>query len=76
MMIEVIERENKTVIMVTHDIQEVLYLADRIIFLTRQPGRGSKADMIMEFKEGRRFGQKEELIAQPGYADNALPCFR
>ena len=74
MMIEVIERENKTVIMVTHDIQEAVYLADRIIFFTRQPGR-IKADMIMEFKEGRRFGQKEELIAQPGYADTERRLF-
>ena len=68
MMIEVIERENKTVIMVTHDIQEAIYLADRIIFFTRQPGR-IKADMILEFKNGRRFAHKEELISQPGYVD-------
>ena len=41
MIIEIIERENKTVVVVTHDIQEAIYLADRIIFYTRQPG-GSK----------------------------------
>jgi NitT/TauT family transport system ATP-binding protein len=74
MMIEVIERESKTVIMVTHDIQEAIYLADRIIFFTRQPGR-IKADMIMEFKEGRRFAQKEELLSQPGYIDMERQLF-
>ena len=68
MMIEVIEREKKTVIAVTHDIQEAIYLADRIIFFTRQPGR-IKADLTVDFKEGRRFELKEELISQPGYID-------
>jgi len=74
MMIEVIERENKTVVLVTHDIQEAIYLADRIVFFTRQPGR-IKADMILDFKEGRRFGRKEELIAQPGYVDTERTLF-
>jgi NitT/TauT family transport system ATP-binding protein len=68
MMIEVIERENKTVIAVTHDIEEAIYLADRIIFFTRQPGR-IKADIPLEFKNGRRFPRKEELFEQPGYID-------
>jgi NitT/TauT family transport system ATP-binding protein len=74
MMIEVIERESKTVLLVTHDIQEAIYLADRIIFFTRQPGR-IKADMIMEFKNGRRFAQKEELISQPGYVEMERQLF-
>jgi NitT/TauT family transport system ATP-binding protein len=68
MIIEIIERENKTVIVVTHDIQEAIYLADRIIFYTRQPGK-IKADLAMEFKEGRRFEKKEELLVHPGYVD-------
>jgi NitT/TauT family transport system ATP-binding protein len=68
MMIEVIEREEKTVIAVTHDIEEAIYLADRIIFFTRQPGR-IKADIPLDFKQGRRFPRKEELIEQPGYID-------
>jgi NitT/TauT family transport system ATP-binding protein len=68
MVIEIIERENKTVILVTHDIQEAIYLADRIIFYTRQPGR-IKADLPMEFKGGRRFAKKEELLTLPGYVD-------
>jgi len=74
MMIEVIERESKTVILVTHDIQEAIYLADRIIFFTRQPGR-IKADITMEFKNGRRFAQKEELISTPGYVEMERQLF-
>ena len=68
MMIEVIEREKKTVITVTHDIEEAIYLSDRIIFFTRQPGR-IKANIPLEFKNGRRFPRKEELFEQPGYND-------
>ena len=53
MVIEIIESESKTVVLVTHDIQEAIYLADRIIFFTRQPGR-IKAALPMEFKGGKR----------------------
>ncbi len=68
MVIEIIESESKTVILVTHDIQEAIYLADRIIFFTRQPGK-IKADLAMEFKGGKRFPKKEDLLAHPGYVD-------
>ncbi|MGE0005586.1 MAG: ABC transporter ATP-binding protein [Parvibaculaceae bacterium] len=68
LIVELIEREKKTVVAVTHDIGEAIYLADRIIFFTRQPGR-IKADITVEFKKGRRYLRKEELIALPGYGE-------
>lgn len=68
MMVELIEVEKKTVIAVTHDIQEAIYLADRIVFYTRSPGR-IKEDIILDFKQGRRFPRKEELLSAPGYID-------
>ena len=68
MMIEIIERENTTVVTVTHDIQEAIYLSDRIIFFTRSPGR-IKADIPVTFKEGRRIPRKEEMLALPGYVE-------
>ena len=68
MVIEIIESESKTVVLVTHDIQEAIYLADRIIFFTRQPGR-IKADLPMEFKGGKRFPKKEDLLSHPGYVE-------
>ena len=75
MMIEIFEAEKKTSILVTHDIQEAIYLADRIVFYTRTPGR-IKQDIEMEFKEGQRFKQKEELLAQPGYIDMERQLFQ
>jgi NitT/TauT family transport system ATP-binding protein len=68
MVVEICEDTNKTIVLVTHDIQEAIYLADRIIFFTRQPGR-IKEDMSMEFKNGRRFKKKEDLLSEPGYVD-------
>jgi len=68
LMIELIEREQKTVIAITHDIEEAIYLADRIIFFTRQPGR-IKADIPLDFKKGRRYPRKEELLMLPGYSE-------
>ena len=68
LMIDIIERENTTVVTVTHDIQEAIYLSDRIIFFTRSPGR-IKADVPVTFKEGRRIPSKEEMLALPGYVE-------
>jgi len=68
MVVEICEDTNKTIVLVTHDIQEAIYLADRIIFFTRQPGR-IKEDISMEFKKGRRFKKKEDLLTEPGYVE-------
>lgn len=68
MIIEIIDAERKTVILVTHDIQEAIYLADRVVFYTRTPGR-IKHDIDLEFKKGRRYSKKEELLSLPGYLD-------
>ena len=74
MMIEIIEAERKTVVLVTHDIQESLYLADRIVFFTRTPGR-IKQDVFLDFKSGTRFSKKEELLPQPGYVEAERQLF-
>lgn len=68
MMVEIMDVEKKTVIMVTHDIQEAIYMADRIVFYTRTPGR-IKQDVYMDFKNGHRFTSKEDLLSQPGYLE-------
>ncbi len=74
MMIEIIDAEAKTVVLVTHDIQEAIYLADRIIFFTRCPGR-IKHDELMTFKGGKRFRMKEEVLTQPGYIEMEKKLF-
>jgi NitT/TauT family transport system ATP-binding protein len=74
MLVDIVEREEKTVILVTHDIQEAIYLADRLIFFTKQPGR-VKADLNMEFKKGKRFSKKEDLLSAPGYSEMEKTLF-
>ena len=74
MMIELINVERKTVVLVTHDIQESIYLADRVVFFTRTPGR-IKQDILLDFKEGRRFPRKEKLLTHPGYAEVEAQLF-
>ncbi|MBO5095892.1 MAG: ABC transporter ATP-binding protein [Bacilli bacterium] len=39
---KIIKKENKTVIMITHDIAEAISLADRIIILSKRPGTVKK----------------------------------
>ena len=66
LLLEVVTKERMTVMMVTHDIDEALFLGDQIVFLSRHPGR---VRQIFEptFKAGARIARKEALYDQPGY---------
>jgi NitT/TauT family transport system ATP-binding protein len=67
LLIRITESSKTTVLMVTHDIEEAIFLADRIIFMSRHPGR-VREDILVDFKDGRRFDNKEEVIEMPGYS--------
>ena len=47
---EILRREGKTVILVTHDISEAVSMADRVIVMTKRPGQ-VKAVHDISFKE-------------------------
>jgi NitT/TauT family transport system ATP-binding protein len=74
LLVELVQAEPRTVVLVTHDIGEALYLADRILFFTRQPGQ-IKADLNLDFKGGRCLKEKEELFSIPGYREMELQLF-
>jgi ABC-type nitrate/sulfonate/bicarbonate transport system ATPase subunit len=38
-LLEIWERERKTVLFVTHNVEEALFLGDKVILFTRLPGR-------------------------------------
>ena len=52
----------KTILYVTHNIQEAVYMADRVIVLSRRPGR-VLADVPIELKRPR----SEEMIGEPAF---------
>ncbi|BAW96689.1 sulfonate/nitrate transport system ATP-binding protein [[Synechococcus] sp. NIES-970] len=60
------ERERKTVIMITHSIDEALLLSDRIIMMTRGPA--ARVDEILEVPFPRP-RNREELDQYPAYHD-------
>lgn len=58
------EAEQKTVLMVTHDVDEALLLADRIVLMTRGPGATVGRIVNVPFERPRR---REGVLAHPGY---------
>jgi ABC-type nitrate/sulfonate/bicarbonate transport system ATPase subunit len=56
------EQRRKTVLFVTHDAEEAVYLADRIVVLTQRPGR-IKAQFAVQIPRPRSF----ETRFSPGF---------
>jgi len=51
------ERERKTVIFVTHDIEEAIFMASRVIVMSARPGR-IKADVAIDLPHPRHYTLK------------------
>ena len=69
MLLEIVENTHTTILLVTHDIQEAIFLADRIVFLSAHPGR-LRTILDLDFKKGKELHSKEELIQMEGYAES------
>ena len=68
LMISIMDSTRTTVVMVTHDIEEALFLGDHIIFLSAHPGTVLEDDRPT-FKTGQRIVQKEDALSLDGYAE-------
>ncbi|CUH65497.1 Bicarbonate transport ATP-binding protein CmpC [Thalassovita gelatinovora] len=68
LMINVAEQTNTTMVIVTHDLEEAIFLADKIVFLSSHPGR-VKEEIVPEFKQGQRIADKERAVKLDGYAE-------
>ena len=64
-LLELLRIENKTVIFVTHSIEEAVYLADQVVILSGRPG--SIADIV--YPEIDRLGEIDLIRRQPGYIE-------
>jgi len=70
LMIGIVESSRATVLLVTHDLEEAIFLADRIIFMSRHPGT-VRETFLTEFKGGRRLASHEEMMESPGFYELA-----
>lgn len=63
-LLQIWENSNRTVLLVTHDVDEALFLADRIVVLSQGPAARIKADVEVPFERPR---EREEILASPEY---------
>jgi ABC-type nitrate/sulfonate/bicarbonate transport system ATPase subunit len=63
-LLELWSRERKTALMVTHDVDEALYLADRIALMTKGPKARIGEIVEVEFPRPRERGA---LLEHPDY---------
>ncbi len=68
MMVDVADKTNTTMVIVTHDLEEAIFLADKIVFLSSHPGR-LKEEIIPSFKDGQRIADKERVVRLDGYGE-------
>jgi NitT/TauT family transport system ATP-binding protein len=65
-LLRLLAQERKTVIFVTHSIEEAVYISDQIVILTRNPGRVSRVVR----PEIDRSGDFDDLRRTPAYLDS------
>jgi NitT/TauT family transport system ATP-binding protein len=62
-LLEIWERDRKTVMFVTHSVEEAVFLSDRVVVLTRSPGR-IKETIKIDLPRPRR---RKELLVDNRY---------
>ena len=65
-LLEVWQREKITAVMVTHDVDESIFLADRVIMMTSGPYAKIGDELIIPFERPRN---RIEVLEHPDYYD-------
>ena len=63
LLLEVWEREHRTVLFVTHDVEEAVFMSDRVVVMSRRPGR-VLADIAVPLPRPRDY----EVLTTPEFA--------
>jgi ABC-type nitrate/sulfonate/bicarbonate transport system ATPase subunit len=63
MLLDVWEREHRTVVFVTHDVEEAVFMGDRVVVMSRRPGR-VLADIAVTLARPRDY----EVLTTPEFA--------
>ena len=71
-LLEIWERDRKTVLFVTHSVEEAVFLSDRVVVMTRSPGR-IKATIDIELPRPRN---RAELLVNRRYQDYVVDIER
>jgi nitrate/nitrite transport system ATP-binding protein len=73
-LLEMLERDKKTALMVTHDVDEALFLADRVVMMTNGPAAKVGAIIEVPFARPRR---REDVLSHPAYYElrGRMICF-
>ncbi len=66
LLLNVVRKERNTVLIVTHDIEEALYLGDVVYFLSRHPGR-LKETIHTDFKANLPANDREAFLQSDDY---------
>ena len=60
----ILEADGKTALMVTHDVDEALYLSDRIVMMTNGPRAKVGMEIHVPFERPR---ERQAVLAHPEY---------
>jgi len=71
----VVKKEKTSVLLVSHDIEEAIYLGDRIFFLSSHPGK-LREEITLDFKSRLPAGDREALLSCPEYRQLELKIRR
>ena len=61
---DVLDRSDKTTVMVTHDVEEALILGDRVLVLSDRPGK-----VVLELNVGLDRPRPEDVVTDPMFVD-------
>jgi ABC-type nitrate/sulfonate/bicarbonate transport system ATPase subunit len=59
LLLEIWEKSHKTILFITHDVEESIYLANRVVVMTSRPGK-IKADIPIDLEHPRPYSIKVE----------------